>query len=516
MYTFPILLLFLAQGLLDRPVTLRAGIGVAHHDVPASSPDAQAFYDQGLAYLHAYAWIEAARSFNQALRFDPKLAMAHVGLSYAYTEMNAIEAAREAINSAAAADEHARRHIEARKAQMAAEDAPRDTAKLAAYRKALDDALERFPSDAELLLQRGIAESPNPADRGQGSVASSVRFYERALALAPDHFAAHHYLIHAFENTGRVDEALKHGETLVKLAPASPHARHMYAHNLRRAGRIDEAVREFETADRIETEYLKTENIAPEHEWHYHHNLDLLATSYQYLGQMAKAERLLKQSFSIPSTLAVQEFNKHEWSVFLLARGRAEEGLAAAQTRIAHPSPLIRAAGHIEAGQALLSLRRFEQAAGEANAALRELNSAPDGGALVAPLLQLLQGEFFLRTGQRGKGRAMLDEVIRKMRAAPGPDAWTQALFAFEAIARAAREAGDWEYSARAAKEMFEHDPAYAGTHYALALVAEHAGDARTARAEFALAEKYWSKADPNMAELRYIRSRRGRPANSR
>ena len=37
----------------------------------------------------------------------------------------------------------------------------------------------------------------------------------------------------------------------------------------------------------------------------------------------------------------------------------------------------------------------------------------------------------------------MLEEVVRKkLRAAPGPDAWTQTLFTIEAIARAAREVG--------------------------------------------------------------------------
>ena len=102
----------------------------------------------------------------------------------------------------------------------------------------------------------------------------------------------------------------------------------------------------------------------------------------------------------------------------------------------------------------------------------------------------------------------MLDEVMRKVRAAPGPDEWTQALFTLEAIARATRESGDWDYAARAAKQMLEHDPLYAGTHYALALSAEHAGDKTTARSELALAEKYWSKADPNLAELKDIQKR--------
>jgi hypothetical protein len=68
-----------------RPVPLRVGIGSAHDPVGTTAKDAQAFYDQGLAYLHSYVWLEAARSFNQALRIDPTLAVAHAGLSRAYT-----------------------------------------------------------------------------------------------------------------------------------------------------------------------------------------------------------------------------------------------------------------------------------------------------------------------------------------------------------------------------------------------------------------------------------------------
>ena len=71
------------------------------------------------------------------------------------------------------AGDHERRHIEARALQMAAEDAPRDAARLAAYRKSLDAAIAAFPNDVELLLKRGMAESPDPADRGQGSVLAS-------------------------------------------------------------------------------------------------------------------------------------------------------------------------------------------------------------------------------------------------------------------------------------------------------------------------------------------------------
>src|SRR5262245_21101967 len=81
---------------LQRPVTLRSGIGRVTERVTTSSPQALGFYQQGVAYLHSFVWIEAARSFNQALRADANLAMAQVGLSEALGELGRSEEARAA------------------------------------------------------------------------------------------------------------------------------------------------------------------------------------------------------------------------------------------------------------------------------------------------------------------------------------------------------------------------------------------------------------------------------------
>ena len=491
---------------------LRSGIGRAHDAVSTASRDAQDFYDQGLAYLHSFVWVEAARSFNQALRTDGRLAMAHLGLTIAYTELNAPAKARTALERAQAlakgAPAHDQAHVEARAMQMAAEANAGDPSRLPAYRAALDRAIALYPQDAEFLLLRGVAESTDPADRGQGSPASAAPFFERALAAAPGYFAAHHYLTHSFENAGLAAEALLHATAFAKGAPAVPHALHMHGHALRRVGRIDQAVAAFEAADRLERAYLKAENVPAEHEWHYEHNLDLLASSYRYQGRMTKAEELQRAAFAVASPLVVQMVNKHEWPAFLTSRGRTAEALAAATVLVGHPSGLVRAAGHIETGHAQLAAGRFQAAAEAANAALAELKAAPDGAALVGPAFEALQGAFFVRTKQQEKGRAMLQGVARRLRQATGPDAWVRALFALESMGRVAREAGDWTTAAWAASEMAAHDPNFAGTHYALGLVAEHNGEARTARSAFALAERYWAGADPSLPELVAIRQR--------
>jgi hypothetical protein len=55
---------------------------------------------------------------------------------------------------------------------------------------------------------------------------------------------------------------------------------------------------------------------------------------------------------------------------------------------------------------------------------------------------------------------------------------------------------------------MIEHDPNYAGGHYAVALAADHRGDVSNAKAEFAAAARLWSKADLSLPELARIRAR--------
>jgi tetratricopeptide (TPR) repeat protein len=494
------------QQLLERPVTLRAGIGAAHDDAGTKSTAAQALYDQGLAYLHSFVWIEAARSFHEALRHDPNLALAHVGLSYCYVELSKPAEAKQAMEKARAlsanAADHIRRHVEARALQIAAEDAPRDTARLAAYRKALDAAVAAFPNDVELLFKRGMAESPDPAERGQGSVTASVPYYERALTISPAPSAAHHYLAHAYENNARWKEAVDAAAAYAAQASSVPHALHMHGHELRRSGRVWEAIARFEAADKLQRDYLAKEKIPAELDWHHAHNLDLLAASYQYIGQMGRAEALLKQAFNLPTSLLVQAVNKREYPAFLVSRNRLDEAVAAAKTLIAHPHPVVQASGHIEMGFALLAMNRFADGANSSNFALRALKAAPDGQALAVIPLEALQGEFRLRTAHRDQGRQAMERAAMKWRSLPGPDAWTQSLYRLEALARAARQVGDWPFAARMAQLMLEHDPNYAGTHYALGLVAQHDGNSATAAREFELAVKGWANADKNLPEL--------------
>ena len=506
---------------LQRPVGLREAVGPLHDPVATGSKEAQALYDQGVAYLHSYVWIEAARSFNQSLRADSRLAMAYLGLSRVYSGLEDPVAARAALDEAqahaAGAGPRERRRIELRRKQLDAMEEAANAEKHLAYKKALDDALAADMDDPELWLLRGNAEERWASGRGQRGEAASVAFYQQALAIVPDHFAAHHYLIHSYENIGRVDDALRHGEAYARLASAIPHARHMYGHDLRRVGRVEEAIAEFRKAYEIEKAYYAAEKIPAGIDWHHPHNLDLLAGCHQHQGQMRTAEAYMRESLAIASVMEGREFNKKEWPGFLLALGRNEEALEAARELTRGRWPSTRAVGHVLAGQALAVTGRLGAARDELLAAEKSLSEvgAPAGTSrsAVDPYVDGLRGELLLREGRRAEAAPLLKDVQRRIRAVPGPDAWTEALYRLESIARAAREAGDWDLAAYTAEEMREHDPAYAGTRYALALVAEQRGDTAAAGREFAAAVELWKDADPDLAVLRDARARAGRAA---
>jgi tetratricopeptide (TPR) repeat protein len=365
----------------------------------------------------------------------------------------------------------------------------------------------------ELLLLVGRAQDPSHAAHGMAAGSGAIGFYERALKQAPNYFATHHYLTHAYENINRPDRALAHAGAFVRLASAIPHAHHMHGHVLRRVGRMGEALDAFKKADELGSQYLTAERIAAEYDWHYRHNLDLLGTSHQYLGQMRAAETVLRRAFEMPPTVRTsEELNRREWPTFLLARGRPQDAMAAARSLSKHPLPLVRALADIVTSRSLSALKRHEEAAEAGNRALRQMRAAGTSGGVLVPDFQLAQGEHLIRSGQTDAARSMLRDTAAKLRAQAGPDAWVQALFALEIIGRLAREHGDWALAAEMTDAMRSHDPEYAGTWYAAALVAEHRGAREPAVGAFKQAMQRWAGADQDLFELLDARRRLSTP----
>ena len=62
---------------------LMDGMGKVDFPITTSSKDAQAFFNQGVAQLYGFWFVEAERSFLEAARLDPNAAMAYWGIAMA-------------------------------------------------------------------------------------------------------------------------------------------------------------------------------------------------------------------------------------------------------------------------------------------------------------------------------------------------------------------------------------------------------------------------------------------------
>ena len=144
---------------------------------------------------------------------------------------------------------------------------------------------------------------------------------------------------------------------------------------------------------------------------------------------------------------------------------------------------MARMAGHTLSGQALMAMDRLNDAKEELDLAERETERLPPQSLAVLPYPGALRAEILLREKNTEEGEALTADIEKLILAAPGPDAWSAALFELESIAQTARQLGDWGLAEATARELIQHNSSYAGGYFALGLVAEHAGDARASAA---------------------------------
>lgn len=458
------------EALATKSTPIREGIGQVHQKVSTESKEAQAFYDQGLAHLHSYRWIEAARSFHQALRLDPKLAIARLGVARAYEGLKdeaaadrALAEAREA--AAAGATDREKRYIEAyaRKRAALAADAGEREAASQAYQKALDALIAEDETDAEAWLLRGNA-TEGPWGRGQGGDETAIPFYEGALRAVPGHFGAHHYLAHTYENLDRPTEAVKHAKVFAESSPRVPHARHMYAHTLPRVGKWDEAVSELEAAGRLEEEFAEAEGLEPSHDWHRVHNLTLLGLAYVRVGRTDDAEKVLREAFETPIPDPLVQSWHSTWPEYLLLQNRPDEALEAVRALSKKDSPMLQVIGAALEGEVLLDKGDPSAAAaasGEARRRILQLqnttDSHPHGDALVwvaTEYANVLDARRALHAQPDPQWLTFVGQVSDQIAADPTFDGWGVGWLRLQRIERDARTTGHDAVATRIQKHL--------------------------------------------------------------
>lgn len=284
-----------------------AGLG-KHSRLVTRHAEAQAFFDQGLAFLYAFNHDEAIRSFTFAAALKPTCAMAHWGVAIAngaHINKPVQDPAREkaALDALALARKHAASATPADRALIAAlaeryaSPPPLDREPLnKAYSAAMRKAWERFPKDADVgALYAESMMNLRPWDlwtkdgRPHPGTETIVRTLEAVLKVDPRHPLALHLYLHAVEASNDPGRAAAAADRLRDLQPALGHMVHMPSHIDLRLGHWQKAVIANEKAIRADTAYRRRRPKQGFYHLYMAHNHHMLAFAAMMQGQSSKA-----------------------------------------------------------------------------------------------------------------------------------------------------------------------------------------------------------------------------------
>lgn len=294
----------------SNPATLMAGYGDLHHPVTTGNAEAQKFFDQGLRLTYAFNHEEAGRSFEQAAKLDPKMAMAYWGIAEAvgpnYNDpadpdryKQAHDAIQKASDLAANASPSEKAYIAAMAIRFPAD--PNADHRLAAerYRNAMGDLVKQFPDDldaATLFAEASMNLHPwglwHPDGTPAGGTEDIVAALESVLRRDPNHMGAIHYYIHAVEASPNPERALAAANRLAALAPAAGHLVHMPGHVYIRTGDFEAAVKTNQLAAAADRSYLEASGSQGMYgAMYYSHNLHFIAACASMNGNYAEAHK---------------------------------------------------------------------------------------------------------------------------------------------------------------------------------------------------------------------------------
>ena len=294
------------------PAHLMTGQGTEyiHFPITTSNPEAQKFFDQGIAQLHSFWAVEAERSFLQAAELDPAAPMpwfgvamvasgdyrprfqldqiAEIGRSGAPNK-RAKAAAERAVSLAEVpgkATDLEKMYIAAISARRTAKD-PDD-----AYIAGLRALVAKYPHEVEaklylaLHLMRGYEL---PSHNPRGTTMEAVAMLRELMVEAPDHPGVHHYIIHGFEGSTFAKDAWPSCKRYAELVPNIPHALHMPGHIYSITGRLADAEKSFSDAAVNELGYIHADALYGT--GHHGHNVNYLSTAYAFDGKYQDAEK---------------------------------------------------------------------------------------------------------------------------------------------------------------------------------------------------------------------------------
>jgi tetratricopeptide (TPR) repeat protein len=426
------------------PPALYDNLGTYRQAITTSSPQAQAYFDQGLRLLYAFNRVEAHRAFREAARLDPGCAMCYWGIAMTAgsnynsptdgeRERVAWEAIQRARALAGRVTDRERATIEAL-ATRHSPDPKADRAPLdRAYADAMRDVTRRFPSDldaatlyADALMNLRPWNLWTQDGKPQPDTEEILRTLERVLAANRNHPGANHLYIHAVEASPTPQLGIPAADRLGGLIPGAAHIVHMPSHIYFRVGRYADAYAVNVRAVQVDREYFQKGEASPIYRMLYSpHNIDFIWMAASMEGRSAETIRAARELAAEAPVEMVRESPDMEnflaAPLFALARfGRWEELLR----EKAPPEDLyyVRGSWTYARGLALAATGKTEQARREL-AELRAIAERVPPDRILASFFKtadmlrlaadVLAGEIAARSGDTGAAVKHLTEAIR-------------------------------------------------------------------------------------------------------
>jgi tetratricopeptide (TPR) repeat protein len=413
------------------PPILLEGLGRHHQAVTTTSPEAQAYFDQGLRLVYAFNHIEAEYAFREATRLDPGCAMCYWGIAItqgsnynsptdAERERTAYAAIQEARRRADQVTPRERATIEALATRHSATPGADRGALDRAYADAMREVTRRFPDDldaatlfADALMNLRPWDLWKPDGTMQPETPEILATLERVLQANKEHPGALHLYIHAVEggpDPGRGEAA---ADRLAPLMPGAGHIVHMPAHIYWRVGRYADAVAVNVRAVEADKAYFAKREPSPFYRGlYYPHNIDFIWQSASMAGRSAETIRAAGEFAAAVPPAMVREMPDMETApaapYFALVRfGRWEEALR--QPAPPAELPYVTGAWRYARGLAFVATGRRADAAAELAVIQQLAGSVPADRTLAGffktkAILELaanvLAGEIAARSGQ--------------------------------------------------------------------------------------------------------------------
>jgi tetratricopeptide (TPR) repeat protein len=523
------------------------GVGTVKLTITAT-PEAQAWFNQGLNLIHDFWEYESARAFQQSVRVDPNCAMCYWGLfkALAFYHSTSQGYAKQALDKAVSLQD---RVTERERLYIQATAAPYE-----ASRELWRKLATSYPDDIEAKIF--FAQSL-PAQE-------SLAMLEEVIRLNPDNSAAHHIYIHALEAGPNHRKALPSAERLARLAPASGHMVHMPGHIYFRIGDYAEAAKFFSKSIDVDERYMREQRVTADQNWNYVHNLMFAIANAMEAGKLADATKL---SAKLRNARGVLDTTVYSYSTRdAMTRIAPELPVAIRTANWAHvlellgrqaPPPgrpnlefLAKQLATFAGGMREVDARNFAAATDAADRLDAEL-ARPLGGTdlqagagrrmaqppapassgpstplragrpqqRVSPDAQLpailntlsimaleLRASLLTAQGKTSEAAALFTQASEKERALGYREPPTYLRPVREAEAAALMAAGEWHGAHAAYEQALQARPRSGFSLYGLALSSEKAGNVTAATKEFRDFLAAWDDADRQLPEVRHAR----------